>query len=180
MAAHVVQSWRQTTPIPAKSGVPSHGRTSSGGPPPLGKRVAAFVRMLRDKQYGGSVTRTLGTAFDRLIMRDRHPTYYRGTYIPPGDNWVSWTAAGPARPALHMRQATYRPWAGSSSSRFPYIPTSPTGGLHTDTGHSKPRTERRYAATPQQQAARINRLSPSRYHGQTYSQQTAVQGGNPR
>jgi hypothetical protein len=97
--------------------------------------------------------------------------------MPPADNWVSWTAAGPARPSLHMRQVTWRNWAGNSSSRFPFVPDSPTGGMHTQTEHSKARTQRRYAATPQQRGARINRLSASRYHGQTYSQQTQVQGG---
>ena len=152
--------------------------TSTGGPAALGKSVPPFVRMLRDPNYGGRVYRFIGTVFDRLIVRDRHPTMYRPNYIPPADNWVSWTAAGPARPTLHMRQATWREWSGSSASRFPYIPDSPTGGMHTNNAEQgATRTLRRYQATPQQKAARFNRLSASRYHGQTYSQQTVVQGG---
>lgn len=175
MAAHVVESWRQRTPPPGPGAI-GRGHTAEGGPPPGGTRVADFVRNLRLRVYG-HLARFPGTVYDRLIIRDRHPTMYRPHYMPPGDNQPSWTAAGPARPTLHMRQQTYRPWVGSSSSRFPYVPSSPTGGMHTDTPHAVPRTRKRYQATPQMLGARINRLSGSRYHGQTYSQQTATQGG---
>ena len=115
------------------------------------------------------------TVNDGQIVRDRSPWFKASRYIPPGDSWVSWTAAGPVRPSLHMRNATMRDWQGNSSSRFPVV-NSPSGGMHTMTPAGVARTVPRYVTTPQMQAARINRLSPSQYAGQTYSQTTVSQG----
>lgn len=117
-----------------------------------------------------------GTAFDQEIMWDRGAFMHGPAYSPPGDGWVNWTAAGPVRAELHGRSASYREMSGNSRSRFPTVPT-PTGGLHTNPPSGVSRTVPRYVETPQMQAARINRLAPARYAGQTYSQTTQLQGG---
>lgn len=120
-----------------------------------------------------------GTVNDGGIIRDRTPWFKASRPMPPGVSWVSWTAAGPVQPSLHMRNATYRDWQGNSSSRFPAV-QSPTGGMHTMTPAGQARTVARYVTTPQMQAARINRLSPGQYSGQTYSQTTVSQGRGRR
>ena len=117
-----------------------------------------------------------GTVYDQGVIRERMPWYSVGVRSPVGDSWVDWTAAGPPRAELHMRTTEWRQEAGRGSSRFPVNPASPTGGFHTMTPAGVARTGPRYQATPQQQGARINRLSSSRYTGQSYSQTTAVQG----
>lgn len=113
---------------------------------------------------------------DATLIRDKHPWYHRETRGAVGNGWVDWSAAGPARPELHMRAATWRPEAGASSSRFPYVEGAPTGGMHTMTPNSTARTAQRYVATPQMRGARVDRLSPSRYGSQSYSQTTRLQG----
>lgn len=115
------------------------------------------------------------TLNDGGIVRDRSPWYKDSRYMPPGDSWVSWTAAGPVQPSLHMRNATWRDWAGNSSSRFPVV-NSPSSGMHTMTPAGVARTVPRFVTTPQMVAARVNRLSQSRYSGQTYSATTVPQG----
>lgn len=120
-----------------------------------------------------------GTSFDSEILRDRGPFYQSPRYLPPGVSWLSWTAAGPTRPELHMRNATVRDMVGNSRSRFPVI-NSPTTGMHTMGPSGQARTLPRYVETPQMSAARINRLSPGQYTGQTYSQTTALQGRGRR
>lgn len=117
-----------------------------------------------------------GTAFDQRVRRDRGPFYQRPTYLPPPQTWVNWTAAGPPRPELHMRNATLRTMVGTSASRFPTVAGSPTGGMHTMTPSGVSRTVPRYVSTPQMTAARQMRLSPGQYSGQTYSQTTRLQG----
>lgn len=117
-----------------------------------------------------------GTAFDGRVRRDRGPYYQRAAYLPPPVTWVNWTAAGPVRPELHMRNVTMRPEVGSSRSRFPVVAGAPTGGMHTMTPSGASRTVPRYVSTPQMTTARQNRLSPGQYAGQTYSQTTRLQG----
>lgn len=117
-----------------------------------------------------------GTVFDGQVIRDRMPWYSVSVRSPVGDSWVDWTAAGPPRAELHMRTTEWREESGASRSRYPYIPGSPTGGMHTMTKSGVDRTLPRYVETPQMTGARINRLSSSRYSGQSYSQGTAVQG----
>lgn len=118
-----------------------------------------------------------GTAFDSRIMRDRGPYYQRAHYLPPASNWVNWTAAGPVRPELHVRQATLRELVGNSVSRFPVI-DSPTTGMHTMSTHGVARSVRRFQATPQMRPVRQQRLAAGQYSGQTYSQTTRVQGSH--
>lgn len=115
------------------------------------------------------------TLFDRLIRRDRGPYFQKARVIPPGNAWVSWTGAGPARPELHARNQTWRREVGSSNSRFPVV-DSPTTGMHTMTPSTVARTLPRYVETQQMLPPRQNRLSNARYSGQTYSQTTVVQG----
>lgn len=117
-----------------------------------------------------------GTVYDGRIVRERVPFYSAEVRSPVGDSWVDWTAAGPPRAELHMRTTQYRREQGATESRFPFIPTSPTGGRHTMTPSGVARTAPRFQTTPQQTGARINRLSSARYSGQSYSQTTAVQG----
>lgn len=178
MAAHTVESRRQRTPPPGP-GVDGRGHTAQGGWAVLGTAVAGFVRDLRRRVYGTRM-RYPGTVYDGAILRDRQPTIHRAYYRPAGDNWVNWTAAGPVKPTLHMRQASFREMVGNSASRFPYNPDSPTGGLHTNVQQATPRMLKRYQATPQQRGTRTNRLAASQYYGQSYSQQTTIQGGGTR
>ena len=117
-----------------------------------------------------------GTSFDSGVRRDRMPWYSVSVRSPVGDSWVDWNGAGPPRAELHMRTTEWRAEAGASTSRYPFIPGSPTGGRHTMTKAGVDRTLPRYVETSQMQGARINRLSSSRYTGQSYSQTTAVQG----
>jgi hypothetical protein len=117
------------------------------------------------------------TEHDRLVVRDKTPWYDRAYMVPPGNGQVSWTKAGPVRPTLRMRNASYKREQGSSASRFPFVRSSPTGGLHT-MGPSSAAviTAPRSRAVPQMRGPRINRLLPVAYTGQTYSQTTRIQG----
>lgn len=117
-----------------------------------------------------------GTQFDGLIVRDRGPYYQQPVYLPPANNWVSWTAAGPTRPELHIRQATLREMEGNTRSRYPVV-NSPSTGMHTQIPSGVSRTVQRFVQTPQMTPGRNDRLRPGQYAGQTYSQTTKVQGG---
>lgn len=121
-----------------------------------------------------------GTTGDSAITRDRRPFYSHTEYVPPPVTWVNWTAAGPQRAELHMRTVDLRRERGTSAGRYPYVPSSPTGGMHTMTPGVPSLTQQRYvgAGLPQMRGARINRLAPARYSGQSYSQTTSVQGGS--
>lgn len=122
------------------------------------------------------LTRYPGTVFDSQIVRDRGPYFAAPRYTPPAVSWISWTAAGPLRPELNMRNTTWREMVGNSASRFPFIEGSPTGGMHTMGPAGVARTVQRYVTTPQMTSARIDRLSPALYASQTYSQTTRLQG----
>lgn len=122
------------------------------------------------------IVRDPRTNHDALITYDRGPWYHREQATPAGVSWISWSAAGPARPELHVRNHTLRKMAGNSRSRYPFVKGSPTGGMHTMSAGTVDRTVRRYGSVPQQTGARIHRLLPGQYHGQTYSQTTRIQG----
>jgi hypothetical protein len=119
-----------------------------------------------------------GTVYDGMIVRDRGAYYQQPVFIPPPITWISWTAAGPRRPELHGRNATWRNMGGNSATRFPVV-DSPTTGMHTMGQAGTQRTMNRYVVTPQMVPARPDRLSPAVYAGQTYSQTTRLQGGRP-
>ncbi len=122
-----------------------------------------------------------GSNQDESLRRQRMPFYSVGQYRAPGQGWVNWTEAGPPRAELHMSTGTIRPEAGASRSRFPFVPGSPTGGMHTMIP-SGPASSQvvppRYgqSGNPQMRGARQDRLAAARYHGQSYSQTTRVQG----
>lgn len=126
------------------------------------------------------LTRYPGTEYDGGVRRDRMPWYNVGVRSPVGDSWVNWTEAGPPRAELHMRTTEWRQETGYGSRRFPVVPGSPTGGMHTMVKSGVDRTLPRFVETPQMRGARINRLASSRYTGQSYSQTTAVQGSGNR
>lgn len=126
-----------------------------------------------------SFTRYPGTVYDTKIIRDRGPFYALPQYVPPPVTWISWTAAGPTRPELHMRNATLRTLVGNTASRYPVI-NSPTTGMHTMGPAGTQRTLPRYVDTAQMTAARQFRLAPGQYSGQTYSQTTREQGRGRR
>lgn len=117
-----------------------------------------------------------GTTQDSALRRDKTPWYHVGVKGNVGDGWVNWTAAGPPRGELHMRTQTWRDEQGGT--RFPFIPSSPTGGRHTMVPSATTYTTPRYvdSGLPQMRGARINRLAAARYAGQSFSQSTAVQG----
>lgn len=127
------------------------------------------------------LTRYPGSNQDQTLQRQRIAFYSVGQYRPAGDSWVNWTAAGPPRAELHMGTGTIRPEAGASRSRFPFVPGSPTGGMHTMIP-SGPASSRvvppRFgqSGNPQMRGARQDRLASARYTGQSYSQTTRVQG----
>ena len=125
-----------------------------------------------------------GTTNDAELMRQRIPFYSFGQYRAAGDSWVNWTAAGPPRAELHMGTATIRPEAGASRSRFPFVPGSPTGGMHTmipsGPGSIAATLPRYQSGNPQMRGARQDRLASARYNGQSYSQTTRVQGSAVR
>lgn len=113
--------------------------------------------------------------FDTQIIRDRGPFYSRDRAMAAGDNWVNWSTAGPVRPSVWQRNVSLRTMVGNSASRYPFVNT-PTGGMHTMTAGAVSRTLPRYQQTPQMVGARVDRLQPGQYSGQTYSQTTQLQG----
>lgn len=129
---------------------------------------------------GTELARYPGDAFDGQVQRDRGPFMAQPHYTPAAQAWVNWTEAGPLRPELHMRNVTLRTLVGNTRSRFPYVQGTPTGGMHTMGPAGVERTLPRYVQTPQMTYARVNRLSPGQYAGQTYSQTTALQGAGRR
>jgi hypothetical protein len=141
-----------------------------------------------------------GTVNDTGIVRQQQPWYPMDTYTPAGESWVNWTAAGPCRPELHMRDASYRLMEGNSRTRQLLSPTPglavtapgyrslPDGriiqptttirvGLHTDPKRAARITVDRYTnRNPKMTTARQDRLRSGQYTGQSYSQTTRIQG----
>jgi hypothetical protein len=159
---------RQRTPPPIDRWSARRG-TASGGVDRASPRTLAHG--LVDNN-----TRDPETRNDVPIRRARMPFFRVARVIPPGDSFVNWTAAGPARPELHMRNASLRTMVGNTASRYPVVPGTPTSGMHTMTPPGVARTMGRYATTPQIVPGRFNRLSPGQNSGQTYSQTTRLQG----
>lgn len=128
------------------------------------------------REAGGAYSR------DGLIMRDRIPAYDRDYMIGNADTQVDWTRCGPIRPSLWMRNRTVRRQVGSDNTRnFDPHPIIEYGsqdqghGMHTNPAPYKRATNARFGSgIPQMQPAHVNRLSPARYSGQSYSQTTNV------
>lgn len=160
---------RQRTPPPIDRWSARRGPSAGGVDYAVGRTLARGIDDELDRVTTGSL--------DKGVMWDRTPWMHREERSPVGDGWVNWTEAGPVRPELHMRNMTYRRMAGNDKGRFPYIPGSPTGGMHTMVRPAVAGTVARYQDMPQMRGARVDRLSPARYSGQTYSQVTQLQGG---
>ncbi len=184
---------RQREPVPFDKR-PVRRRNSAGGQPRLFKRRTLAAGMDSES------ARYPGTVNDTRIVRQQQPWYPMDTYTPAGNSWVNWTAAGPCRPELHMRDATYRLMEGNSRTRQLLYPkpgpaatapgyrSLPDGriiqptvvtrvGLHTDPKRAARITVERYTnKNPKMTTARKDRLRSGQYTGQSYSQTTRVLG----
>lgn len=156
----------------------------SGGPvSPAG--VGRFI-----PRWSNSVTltREQANANEQSIDHERFPWYKQGYIGSHRDSLVNWTDCGPIRPSLNNRQVTINRQVGTSNTRAQDpnpIRTygtqdgtrdGVTHGLHTNPQQAKYATNANFRARQQQQPARVNRLSPAVYTGQSFSQTTVVQG----
>jgi len=169
MTAYLTDRQRATPP-PPRGGRRAH---SAGGYAEGGEGVTLARGLVSE------LSRYSPTVFDGEIRRERTPWYPREYAIPGGQSWVNWTAAGPIRAELGMRNVTLRTMAGTSNTRADQDPANPRQGLHTNPVNGVARTVQRYMdpANPAMTAARVDRLSNARYDGQSYSQTTRTQGG---
>lgn len=173
---------------------PVRRRNSTGG------ETKQLIRRTLAAGMDSESTRHPGTVNDTGITRQQQPWYPMDTYTPAGDSWVNWTAAGPVRPELHMRDTSYRLMQGNSQTRQLLYPgqgpkviapgyrTTPDGqiiqpttttrvGLHTDPKRAARITVERYTnGNPRMRQPRQDRLRSGQYTGQSYSQTTRVQG----
>ena len=145
---------------------------SAGAVTPLFRRTIANGVDNEATRYNGAVN-------DDQIQRGNTPWYPLDNMHGAGTGMVNWTAAGPPRPELHMRQQfALRVMAGTSRTRALPSPVDPTIGLHSTP--PKPRemgnVQRIKAKAPTIRTGRQNRLSAARYSGQSYSQTTRGQG----
>lgn len=183
----------QRTPPPFDRRTPRR-RDGSGGP------VVPLTRRTLVNGIENSDARYSPTTNDSQILRDKTPWYPAEVYYPAGQSWVNWTAAGPVRPELHMRDVTIRTMVGTSATRnlqnpviaqhevVPGYRSLPDGrivqptvgipsGLHTNPAAAVQRSFPRYVKTPQIVPGRQDRLRAGQYTGQSYSQTTIPQGG---
>lgn len=184
---------RQRAPVPFNRR-PVRRRNSVGGATP------ELIRRTLVDGMDGEAARYPATANDGRIVRQQMPWFPSDSYTPAGESWVSWTAAGPCRPELHMRDYTYRLMQGNSRTRnllnpgpgeavtAPGYRSMPDGriiqptrpmrvGLHTDPKRAALVTVERYTnKNPRMTTARQDRLRSGQYTGQSYSQTTRVQG----
>lgn len=184
---------RQRAPVPFNRR-PIRRRNATGGEPP------ELIRRTLVDGMDGEGTRYSGTTNDTTVTRHKSAWYPSDSYTPAGNSWVSWTAAGPARPELHMMNSTYRKMVGNDRSRnlqspapgqvetAPGYRTTPDGriiqpthtvpiGLHTDPRRVALVTVQRYTnANPRMKAPRQDRLRSGQYTGQSFSQTTRIQG----
>lgn len=148
----------------------------------LGGAVADLPRVTVGGQAAAMADdpRYPGAANDSQIQRDR--TAWFPTDSGPrgvGTGTVNWSLCAPPRPELHVRNVTYRRMAGTSQTRALTNPLDPTVGLHSQTPHKPSGNLERYVAGGQTiKPGRLNRLSPARYAGQSYSQTTLLQGAS--
>lgn len=166
----------QDQPVPFNRRGVRLGNSAGGAPATLARFTAGnqAAQAATDPQYYGATN-------DDQIRRDRTPWFPRPTKSGAGTGTVDWTAAGPARPQLHMRNVTVRTMAGTSATRYPASPYDPSIGLHSQTPISPRGNIQRYQAkAPVMKPGRNDRLSPARYTGQSYSQTTLEQGAKRR
>jgi len=130
---------------------------------------------------GADDPRYIGAVNDSGIRRDRTAWFPTDTRSGVGTGTVDWTAAGPPRPEIHLRNVTVRTMAGTSRTRALASPVDASIGLHSATVVTPRGNVERYRATGvAMRPARTDRLSPARYAGQSYSQTTQLQGAGAR
>ncbi len=172
---------RPASPNSAEPFVPRHAAGSGVGGPPSPPGVGRLIPRWSDP---GPLTREQANPNEQSIQHERTPWYDQDYMTSNHDTLVNWTDCGPIRPSLHMRQETINRQVGTSATRnFDPRPIQAFGsqdqghGMHTNPEAYKQSTNRNFRSKVQQQPARINRLSPGVYTGQSYSQTTVIQGG---
>ncbi len=168
---------RQRAPVPGFHSRPGRRTTAPGGA--VANQARFVVGAQADVADGDP--RYYGASNDQTIRRDRTPWYPSDARSGVGTAEVDWTAAGPPRPELHMRNVTVRIMAGTSQTRAFANPKDPSVGLHTNPPF-KPRGNllRAEAGGAVIRHGRTDRLSPARYRGQSWSQTTLEQGARRR
>lgn len=162
----------QADPIPWNRAGQRRGNAPGGAVRPHERFTAGgqAAEVDQDARYPGNVN-------DGTIRRDRTAWFPSDARRGVGTGTVDWTAAGPPRPELHVRNVTVRTMAGTSRSRALASPIDPTIGLHSATVLTpRGNIERYKAGASAMRGTRTDRLSPARYSGQSYSQTTLVQG----
>lgn len=167
--------------------LPYDGRTwrrwdASGGQPAAG--VPRTLSMI-----GTSFDRAPGDLQDDRIHRDRGPLLRTGYTVSGRDSGlVDWTNAGPIRAELGAVNSTYRVMEGTSTTAaldrpFPRGGSQMQGhGLHTNPAPPQiataPLATQRYQkrTNPVMRPVRQDRLSNTRFNGQSFSQTTKPQG----
>lgn len=167
---------QQWEPVPFNRRVGRLGNAPGGAPAAQTRYTAGgqAAELNGDPRYYGATQ-------DDTIRRDRTAWYSHPVRSGVGTVAVDWTAAGPPRPELHMRNVTVRTMAGTSQTRALASPYDPQLGLHSKTP-VRPRgnLDRAKAGAPSMKHGRTDRLSPARYTGQSYSQTTLEQGARRR
>ena len=141
------------------TGARGRGLTSSGGPPVSHPRAVSHDVIKTN-------THALGTLFDTLIRKARGAYYRKPDYIQQGQVLVSWTAAGPLRPEMHMRARNLRHEEQAHTIE----------GLHTNPPVAVAGTNRLIVNRPGMRPARQNRNTVANFRGQSFSQTTRNQG----
>jgi hypothetical protein len=172
---------RPVTPDSADGFIPRHAAGSGVGGPPSPPGVGRYIPRFSDEV---TLTREGVNRNEQTIQHERFPWYDQDYMTSNHDTLVNWTDCGPIRPSLHNRQETINRQVGTSATRnFDPRPINSYGtqdqghGFHTNPEPYKASTNRNFRNRQQQQPARINRLSPAVYTGQSYSQTTTIQGG---
>ena len=160
----------------------------SHGSPPF-NRIAPRIRDSRGGSNQVLFRRTLapgmdneasrypGTSNDTTIQRDKGPWLPTDNLLGTAGGWYNWTAAGPARPELHMRDVTMRIMQGNSRSRNLQNPLDPGQGLHSmpTPGAVGPYQRFLNPENPRMRRPRVDRLADSQFTGQSYSATTRTQ-----
>lgn len=174
---------RPPTPTSVVGSLSRHASPSgNSGPGPVTPAgVGRFIPRWSDPV---TLTREQANANEQSIQHERFPWYDSEYMTSNHDTLVNWTDCGPIRQNLHMRNTTINRQVGTSNTRaqdpmpIRQFGTQDQGhGLHTNPEQPKLGTIKNFRARVQQQPARVNRLSPAVYTGQSYSQTTQLQGG---
>jgi hypothetical protein len=169
---------RAISPTSVDGSLDRHADESGGPPTPAG--VGRFIPRWSNVP---TLTREQANANEQTIAHERFPWYHTGYIGSHHDTLVNWTDSGTIRASLHNRQVTVNRQVGTSATRnFDPFPIRTYGtqdqghGMHTNPEQPKVGVLKNFRARQQQQPARVNRLSPAVYTGQSYSATTAVQG----